>query len=72
MYGNSNICLAAAVAAARIYEDGHWASDVLAGAAAGYGIGRLTLRLNENNRENLYVTPFVRSEGLGLSAQYNF
>ena len=64
--------LAAAVALARIYEDAHWASDIFAGSVAGYGIGRLTLRLNENINDQLSLIPVLTSEQAGLQASIQF
>lgn len=64
--------LAAAVAAARIYEDAHWASDVLAGSAAGYGIGKLTFELNSSRENNLYIKPGLQRESLVFSASWKF
>ncbi|MFN2364586.1 MAG: phosphatase PAP2 family protein, partial [Halarsenatibacteraceae bacterium] len=51
--------LAAGVAASRIYEDAHWFSDILTGSLVGYGIGKLTIKMNRNFSEDLQISPIV-------------
>jgi len=52
--------LATLVGLARIESDDHWASDVLAGAALGWGVGRAVVRLREDRRaKRLTVVPLV-------------
>ena len=64
--------LAAAISAARIYEDAHWLSDVVAGSIAGYGVARLTLSLNGGCRENLSVQPLLGRETVGVATGFRF
>ncbi len=64
--------LAAAIAAARIYEDAHWTSDVLMGSLAGYGIATVTLRLNDAVSESVVVTPYVDRDKGGVVVHYRF
>jgi len=64
--------LAAAVAVSRIYEDAHWASDVLMGSAVGYGFGRLTLELNEFNEKKYSLTPAITDNTLSAFLRVNF
>ncbi len=52
------------VAAARVYDAEHWASDVIAGALIGELSGRLVLRLNERHPD-LFFGVFARPEGGG-------
>ncbi len=42
---------ASTVAAARVYHDRHWASDVMMGAAVGYATGRLVTRWEHRDRK---------------------
>ncbi len=65
--------LATAVAAARIYEDAHWTSDVLVGSIVGYGIGRLTVRLNRNPEANqLAIVPWLDQKTQAMFVQFSF
>ena len=64
--------LATAVSVARIYEDAHWLSDVLAGAIVGYGFGRLTLDLNNSFERKLSLSPVIYEQGAGLYVSYQF
>ena len=64
--------LAAAISAARIYEDAHWLTDVVAGSIAGYGVARLTLGLNEAGREDFSVQPLLGRETVGVATGFRF
>ena len=46
------------VALSRLYSDKHWASDVLMGAALGYGIGRTIIK-NSRSKSNVELTPVL-------------
>lgn len=58
---------------ARIYEDGHWASDVVAGGLIGATVGTAIVRFNDARRtdgqsgSNLFVAPLVIRKGGGLT-----
>jgi len=64
--------LATAVAVARVYEDAHWTSDILMGAIVGYGVGQLTLKLNESVEHNLTFAPFFDNKANGVAVIYSF
>ncbi len=64
--------LAAAVSVARVYEDAHWTSDILMGAIVGYGVGQLSLKLNESVEHKLIVAPFFDKKANGASVIYRF
>lgn len=53
--------LAAGTAVSRIYNDRHWASDVLIGSAAGIAIGRFIWKKNRY----LKISPFLDSGATG-------
>lgn len=64
---------ASAVGLARVNNDRHWISDVLAGGALGYFIGKMVVRFNPFlAKQGLAVRPFARSgaQGVGLSYQF--
>lgn len=48
--------LATLVGLARIESDHHWASDVLAGAALGWGVGRAVVRRRDDRRKERRLT----------------
>ena len=54
---------AGCVSLSRIYEDAHWASDVIFGAMVGYGVGQLTLRFSPNYTNNLNILPYIDENG---------
>lgn len=62
--------LATLVALSRTYDDQHWASDVFAGAALGYAVGRLVY--NNYEKQKVTVTPFSSSGFTGLTLSYTF
>ncbi|MEJ6951385.1 phosphatase PAP2 family protein [Natronospora cellulosivora (SeqCode)] len=64
--------LATAVAAARIYEDAHWASDVLAGSIVGYGFGQLTIKLNKSEDKSFVLQPLLSDNGTGAMLSFSF
>ena len=59
--------LATGVALSRVYDNKHWASDVLIGSAIGFGIGQLVVR-NDSRLKILPVSP----TGPGISLVYAF
>lgn len=59
--------LATCAALARIYDNQHWASDVLLGSAIGFAIGKLVVR----NDRRLKVLP-LSPAGPGVSLVYRF
>jgi membrane-associated phospholipid phosphatase len=70
--------LAGLTAYQRIYDNKHWFSDVVVGAALGYFIGS-TIASSEEEREsknnflsNVNLMPSVNSKGVGLSLSMNF
>lgn len=52
----------------RIYDNKHWATDVVGGAIFGFAIGKLIY--NENNWK-INISPFKTSETQGLTLVYN-
>ncbi len=65
--------LAGAVALSRIYEDAHWATDVLLGSAVGHGMGRLTLKMNPEKKDmDVALLPRVSGEEVSISVSYFF
>ncbi len=63
---------ASAVAAARVYRDQHWFSDVFAGSAIGYFIARKTIDLYENKKANPLFGLALRQNDLHLTVQFKF
>lgn len=59
--------LATGAALSRIYDNDHWASDVLVGSVIGFAIGKLVVR-NEGKLKVLPVAP----TGPGISLVYSF
>lgn len=59
--------IATGVALSRVYDNDHWASDVLFGSALGFAIGKLVLR----NERKLNVFP-VSQNGPGITLVYRF
>ncbi|MDD2631395.1 MAG: phosphatase PAP2 family protein [Bacteroidales bacterium] len=68
--GITAFSLASLVALSRTYDDQHWASDVFAGAALGYAVGRLVY--NNYQKQKITVTPFSSSGFTGLTLSYTF
>ncbi len=64
--------LASGAGLSRIYDDKHWASDVLFGAALGYGIGRL-VHLSSLHKSNMTLIPvFNEHMNAGIYFRYGF
>ena len=68
--GITAFSLASLVSVSRIYDDRHWASDVFAGAAFGYAIGRLVY--NNYGQQKIIVTPYSSSGFTGVTLSYTF
>jgi membrane-associated phospholipid phosphatase len=66
--------LAGGAGLARIYEDKHWASDVLLGAVIGTVVGKAVVKLNEMRREKsrVSVIPLVGGGTQGAALQVEF
>ncbi len=62
--------LAAGVGLSRITEDTHWLSDVILGAAMGYGIGKYMVRERKDTKWTLI--PQAAKDDLKLTAIYRF
>lgn len=58
--------LASLVGVARVYDDDHWFSDVVAGAAIGAATGRFIVRTNQRQRAQWTVLPIYDRERRGL------
>jgi membrane-associated phospholipid phosphatase len=68
--GITAFSLASLVAVSRTYDNRHWASDVFAGAALGYAIGRLVY--NNYNQSKINAVPFSSNGYTGLTLSYTF
>lgn len=65
--------LATATALSRINEDAHWASDTLAGALVGLGVGHLTLRFSPfDSSGDTVLLPVVSPDVMGLAVFHPF
>jgi membrane-associated phospholipid phosphatase len=66
--------IASLVAFARMREDGHWASDVVAGALIGTTVGRAVVHFNRRlrTRVNVNVAPLVSPGAKGLTVHTAF
>jgi membrane-associated phospholipid phosphatase len=70
--------LAGLMGVSRIHEDKHWLSDVVAGAALGYVVGRTVVRVNSrgtdgaHRRATLSVVPVVARHARGLQMMATF
>lgn len=66
-YGTASL-----VAFARMREDGHWASDVVAGALIGTTVGRAVVHLNRRLRARVSVAPLIAPNAQGLTIHTAF
>ena len=64
--------IAGAVALSRVHDDGHWASDVLAGSLVGYGIGHLTVEMSPFRNHDAVVLPIIDQEMQGVMIAVRF
>lgn len=82
-YGVAAYTVATAIGVARIYNDRHWASDVVAGA--GFGVlsakvgywlfpytGRLLQKITKKKKENASLVPFYTGGSGGIAFSYCF
>ncbi|MCB1044657.1 MAG: phosphatase PAP2 family protein [Acidobacteria bacterium] len=58
--------LASLVGLSRVQGDAHYASDVAAGAAIGFFIGRKVVRINLGKRDRITIDPMVQEGYLGI------
>ena len=65
---------AALISLARIYQDDHFSSDVLAGAGLGYLIGKLLTHRHRETASRITLLPFALNNrsGFGLAFRYAF
>jgi len=66
-YGTASL-----VAFARMREDGHWASDVVAGALLGTTVGRAVVHLNKRLRARVSVAPLLAPRAQGVTITTGF
>jgi membrane-associated phospholipid phosphatase len=66
-YGTASL-----VGFARMRQDGHWASDVLAGALIGTTVGRAVVHINQRLRARVAVAPLLAPGTRGLTLQTAF
>ena len=65
--------LAASVGFARMYQDNHWLSDVVASAAIGVSVGKAVVAINRQRRDsNLSVVPLAAPGTWGAALQYRY
>jgi len=55
-----------------LHEDQHWASDVLAGAALGYAIGKLVVNNNRKGNSKVAFQPAFDSRIAGVAVSFTF
>ncbi len=61
--------IATLAALSRIHDDKHWASDIIAGAAFGYAMGKL---IHNANNWKINVSPYKTTQHTGMILSYNF
>ncbi len=66
--------VASLIGLSRIYRDEHFSSDVVAGAALGFAIGKVLSWHHRNAKESWMVLPMLPDgdRGVGLTVQYRF
>lgn len=65
--------LATLTGLSRIYDDKHWASDVVFGAAIGYFVGKSVVRYHTASSDTaVKILPTVSQQGIGVMAEYRF
>lgn len=66
--------IATAVGLSRMYDNKHWASDVLLGAALGTAVGKVVVKLNDQRRADarVSVVPLVSDKMQGAMLQVKF
>ena len=69
----SSYGIASLVGMARIYENAHWTSDVLAGALIGTAVGTAIVHFNEKRRKakkeetGIFITPLLAPGTAGIA-----
>jgi len=63
---------AALIGLSRVYQDDHFASDVFAGAALGFAVGKALSRRHADSESRWSVLPFVSKSCAGLSVRFTF
>jgi membrane-associated phospholipid phosphatase len=56
----------------RIRQNGHWASDTLAGALIGYHVGRRVVHINQRLRARVAVAPLIAPGARGVMLRTAF
>lgn len=65
--------LATLTGLSRIYDDKHWASDVVFGAAIGYFVAKTVVGYHKSSGSaSVKILPTFNQDGFGLTAQYRF
>jgi membrane-associated phospholipid phosphatase len=64
--------LAIAVSAERVYDNQHFTSDVLAGAALGYAVGKALAWRHTYGDRGISFMPLAVPGGGGVTLQYRF
>lgn len=65
--------LATLTACARIYDNKHWASDVVFGGAVGYFVGKTIVRYHSSKNDSaVSILPTINHQSAGLLVQYRF
>jgi membrane-associated phospholipid phosphatase len=70
--GITSYTLATMVSLSQLHEDQHWASDVLAGAALGYAIGKLVVNNNRKGNSKVAFQPAFDSRIAGVAVSFRF
>jgi membrane-associated phospholipid phosphatase len=70
--GITGYTLATLVSLSQLHEDQHWASDVLAGAALGYAIGKLVANNNRKAPSKVAFQPAFDSRIAGVAISFTF
>jgi len=58
------------VAVSRMYDDAHWATDVIAGSMLGYSIGRLVAN-KQKKQKHFSLAPYSNGWATGVSVTYH-
>ena len=68
--GITSYSLATMVGVSRIYDNNHWASDVVAGAVLGYAIGKLVAN-KQRKQSHFSFLPYSNGWATGISISYS-
>jgi membrane-associated phospholipid phosphatase len=69
--GLTSYTLASLVALSQMHEDKHWATDVLAGAALGYALGKLVINKHRQSNCNVSFSPEINVKYAGLGIKWH-